>query len=179
MVRRQELETAKQSVATLESELKAGRSKLRSLVTEQERFERERENVLAKLRCTESVSRFFPSVPKLQGLPQWVTGYGRCEVQPLPGQTGQPQAGSGTPRYVSSGGNWENIVAHISIATATVEQKARNLQARVTENTDAIDRMRQERSMLLKDHKQLQQQYADVNEVSPTRAAMRGFFHHN
>lgn len=54
----------------------------------------------------------------------------------------------------------------LRVATATVEQKARNLQAKVTGNTDAIDRLRQERSMLLKDHKQLQQQYADVNEVS-------------
>jgi len=70
---------------------------------------------------------------------------------------------------------WEYLSARQCIATATVEQKARNLQARVTENTDSIDRMRQERSMLLKDHKQLQQQYADVNEVSPARTAKRGF----
>ena len=47
---------AKQSIAKLESELKAERSKLRSLLAEQDRFERERENVLAKLRRTESVS---------------------------------------------------------------------------------------------------------------------------
>lgn len=39
----------------------------------------------------------------------------------------------------------------------------------MTENVDAIDRLRQERSMLLKDHKQLQRQYADVNEVSPSK----------
>jgi len=57
VARRQELETAKQSIATFESELRAERSKLRSLLTEQDRFEREREGVLAKLRCTESVSR--------------------------------------------------------------------------------------------------------------------------
>ena len=75
---------------------------------------------------------------------------------------------------MSGGKNCGNISAHRDVATATVEQKARNLQARVTENTDAIDRMRQERSMLLKDHKQLQQQYADVNEVSPARAAKQG-----
>jgi len=56
VIRRQELDTAKQSIATLESELRAERSKLRSLFTEQDRFERERENVLAKLRRTESVS---------------------------------------------------------------------------------------------------------------------------
>jgi chromosome segregation ATPase len=56
----QELETAKQSIATLESELKTERSKLRSLFTEQDRFERERENVLAKLRRTESVRNVCP-----------------------------------------------------------------------------------------------------------------------
>jgi len=66
-------------------------------------------------------------------------------------------------------GSWEHLSTHQRAATATVEQKARNLQAKVTVNTDAIDRLRQERSMLLKDHKQLQQQYADVNEVSPAR----------
>ena len=53
---RQELDTAKQSIATLESELRTERSKLRSLLTEQDRCERERENVLAELRRTESAS---------------------------------------------------------------------------------------------------------------------------
>ena len=56
--------------------------------------------------------------------------------------------------------------AHKRTATATVEQKARNLQAKVTENAGFMDRLRQERSMLLNDHKQLQLQYADVNDVS-------------
>jgi hypothetical protein len=51
-------------------------------------------------------------------------------------------------------------------ATATVEQKARNLQTKVADNADVMDRLRQERSMLLNDHKDLQLQYADVNEVS-------------
>ena len=59
------------------------------------------------------------------------------------------------------------------VATATVEQKAKNLQAKVTENVDVLDRLRQERSMLLKDHKQLQHQYADVNEVGPMRIQKR------
>ena len=65
------------------------------------------------------------------------------------------------------------IPTHGRVATATVEQKARNLQAKVTENVDVMDRLRQERSMLLKDHKQLQQQYADVNEVCLVRAPKR------
>ena len=69
---------------------------------------------------------------------------------------------------------WD-VLTHQCVATATVEQKARNLQSKVTENTDAIDRLRQERSMLLKDHKQLQQQYTDVNEVSPMNILKRLF----
>lgn len=56
LVWRQELDAAKQSIVTLESKLKTERSKLRSLLTEQEQFERERENVMAELRRTESVS---------------------------------------------------------------------------------------------------------------------------
>ena len=59
--------------------------------------------------------------------------------------------------------------AHKPTATATVEQKAKNLQVKVTENADVLDRLRQERSLLLSDHKQLQLQYADVNEVSLMR----------
>jgi len=80
LVWRQELDTAKQSIATLESELRAERSKLRSLLTEQDRCERERENVLVELRRTESVSNTpICSLPELPGLPQGVTGYGRCK----------------------------------------------------------------------------------------------------
>ena len=44
----------------LESELGDERSKLRSLLTEQDQFERERENILTKLRRTESVRHVFP-----------------------------------------------------------------------------------------------------------------------
>lgn len=62
---------------------------------------------------------------------------------------------------------------HKHTATATVEQKARNLQVKVTENADVMGRLRQERSMLLDDHKQLQLQYAEVNEVSLMRVTMR------
>ena len=66
-----------------------------------------------------------------------------------------------------------DLSTHPRVATATVEQKAKNLQVKVTENVDALDRLRQERSMLLKDHKQLQHQFADVNEVGPMRVSKR------
>ena len=70
----------------------------------------------------------------------------------------------------------KDISTHRRAATATVEQKAKNLQVKVTENVDALDRLRQERSMLLKDHKQLQQQYADVNEVGPMSRKAKYFY---
>jgi uncharacterized coiled-coil DUF342 family protein len=171
----QELDMAKQSIATLESELKAERSKLRSLLTEQDRFERERENVLAKLRRTESVSDLL--------LLQY-----RNDGTHFTGSQDMDDVKSGLHRVKQDNHKLEAelrgmqearireyVSTHQCIATATVEQKARNLQAKVSENTDAIDRMRQERSMLLKDHKQLQQQYADVNEVSSMRFLRRIF----
>lgn len=72
---------AKQSIATLESDLKTERSKLRSLFTEQDRFERERESVLAKLHRTESVCKNLPFCAEVIGLTQ-VTGYGRRQSKP-------------------------------------------------------------------------------------------------
>ncbi|VDB90659.1 unnamed protein product [Peniophora sp. CBMAI 1063] len=49
-----ELEEAKRTIAELEDELKAQRTRMRSLTTEQSRAERERESVLMKLKRTES-----------------------------------------------------------------------------------------------------------------------------
>jgi myosin protein heavy chain len=49
----QELEEAKQTIAELEEDLKAERSRLRVLTVEQTRAEREKENVLLQLRRTE------------------------------------------------------------------------------------------------------------------------------
>lgn len=69
--------------------------------------------------------------------------------------------------------HWRDLPTYRRAATATVEQKARTLHVKVTENADALDKLRQERSMLLKDHKQLQQKYTDVNEASPTRIPKR------
>jgi chromosome segregation ATPase len=72
---------------------------------------------------------------------------------------------------------WRDLPAYRRAATATVEQKARILHVKVTENADVLDKLRQERSMLQKDHKQLQQKYTNVNEASPTRIPKRGFLH--
>lgn len=49
---------------------------------------------------------------------------------------------------------------------ANVDQKARILEARVVENADIMEQLRQERSLLASDHKDLQKKFADVTEVS-------------
>ena len=45
------------------------------------------------------------------------------------------------------------------------EQKARLLEAKVRENMSTIEQLRQERSILARDHKDLQQRYAQASEV--------------
>ncbi|OAX40162.1 hypothetical protein K503DRAFT_738032 [Rhizopogon vinicolor AM-OR11-026] len=49
-------------------------------------------------------------------------------------------------------------------ANATVEQKARLLESKVKENAETIDQLRQERSLLTKDHKELQRQFTEVSD---------------
>ncbi|KAH7922630.1 hypothetical protein BV22DRAFT_645250 [Leucogyrophana mollusca] len=48
---------------------------------------------------------------------------------------------------------------------ANVEQKARHLEVRVTENAETIDQLRQERSLLATDYKELQRRFSEVSEV--------------
>ncbi|KAK2464002.1 hypothetical protein APHAL10511_003946 [Amanita phalloides] len=47
---------------------------------------------------------------------------------------------------------------------ATAEQKARILEARVAENFETIEHLRQERSLLATDHKQLQRRFTELTE---------------
>ncbi|KIL69166.1 hypothetical protein M378DRAFT_70128 [Amanita muscaria Koide BX008] len=47
---------------------------------------------------------------------------------------------------------------------ATAEQKARILESRVTENLETIDQLRNERSLLAVDYKQLQRRYTELTE---------------
>lgn len=51
-------------------------------------------------------------------------------------------------------------------ANASAEQKARHLEQKVVENTHAIDQLRHERSLLVRDHKDLQKKYSEVTNVS-------------
>ncbi|CDO73312.1 hypothetical protein BN946_scf185008.g74 [Trametes cinnabarina] len=49
-------------------------------------------------------------------------------------------------------------------SNATAEQKARLLEAKVAENLENMEQLRQERSMLAADHKELQRRYAKASE---------------
>ena len=46
------------------------------------------------------------------------------------------------------------------------EQKARLLEGRVVENMQTIDQLRQERTLLAADHKELQRRFLEITEVS-------------
>ncbi|KDR80779.1 hypothetical protein GALMADRAFT_241215 [Galerina marginata CBS 339.88] len=47
-----------------------------------------------------------------------------------------------------------------------IEQKARLLETRVVENTETIEQLRQERSLLAADHKELQRRFAEISETA-------------
>ena len=47
-----------------------------------------------------------------------------------------------------------------------VEANVRLLEAKVAENLDSVEQLRQERSMLAADHKELQRRYTKASEVS-------------
>ncbi|GJE98540.1 PACT-coil-coil domain-containing protein [Phanerochaete sordida] len=60
-------------------------------------------------------------------------------------------------------------------ANSNVEQKARLLESKVTENAETIEQLRRERSLLVSEHKKLQKQFAqaseNVNKLRKTHAA--------
>lgn len=49
---------------------------------------------------------------------------------------------------------------------ATAEQKARLLEVRVSENAETVEQLRQERSLLAVDHKELQRRFSEISEAS-------------
>ena len=55
------------------------------------------------------------------------------------------------------------------LVNVNVEQKARLLEARVSENATTIEQLRQERSLLVSDHKDLQRRFSEISEVSVWR----------
>ncbi|KAF5379308.1 hypothetical protein D9757_007667 [Collybiopsis confluens] len=47
---------------------------------------------------------------------------------------------------------------------ANIEQRARLLEIKVAENTEAMEQLREERALLVADHKELQQRYSEISE---------------
>ncbi|KAL0954003.1 hypothetical protein HGRIS_005160 [Hohenbuehelia grisea] len=123
----QELDNAKQVIAELEGDLKAERSRIRALGAEQNRVQREKDDVRAQLQRTESDMTDVKA--HLQRM--------RQENHELEGELRQ---------------------------NATADQKARLLEAKLASTVDTIEQLRQERSLLAADHKQLQRRFTEVAE---------------
>jgi hypothetical protein len=59
------------------------------------------------------------------------------------------------------------FIAHPQLTeNINAEQKARLLEGRVAENIQTIDQLRQERTLLATDHKELQRYFSEISEVS-------------
>ncbi|KAI0057426.1 hypothetical protein BV25DRAFT_1892643 [Artomyces pyxidatus] len=122
-----DLDQAKQVISDLEEELRTERTRLRVLATEQNKAERDKENVLLQLRRTESdmddVKRQLQSIKR-------------------------------------SNNELEDELR----VNATAEQKARLLEVKTAENAETIEQLRQERSLLIADHKKLQKRFKEASE---------------
>ncbi|KAJ7491999.1 hypothetical protein FB451DRAFT_1360785 [Mycena latifolia] len=124
-----ELEEAKRVISDLEADLKSERSRLRALSTEQNRVQREKENVLLQLQRTE-------------------TDMGEVKQQ--------------LQRFKEEN---HELEAELRV-NVNAEQKARLLEVRVSENAETVEQLRQERSMLAMDHKDLQLRFSEISEAS-------------
>ena len=136
----------KQTMEQLEAELKAERSRLRALTTDQTRAQREKEAVLMNLRRTESVSVGHTHTA---GSSDMVSNQDMSDVRQQLQQ--MKQENHDLERELRS--------------NASAEQKARLLEAKVATNLENIEQLRQERSILAADHKELQRRYSKATEV--------------
>ena len=141
----------------LEAELKAERSRLRALTTEQTKAQREKEAVLLDLHRTESVRGYL-------GDSTCYSVNERC-TQDMADIRQQLQ------QFKQENHDLERELR----SNANAEQKARLLEAKVTENLESIEQLRQERSLLAADHKELQRRYAKASEVRPSLICNGGF----
>ncbi|KAJ7879992.1 hypothetical protein B0H14DRAFT_2708159 [Mycena olivaceomarginata] len=122
-----ELDEARRVISDLETNLKSERSRLRVLSTEQDRVQREKENILLQLQRTE-------------------TDMGDVKEQ--------------LQRFKEENHELENELR----VNANAEQKARLLEDRVQENAETVEQLRQERSLLAQDHKELQRRFSEISE---------------
>ncbi|KAJ6514991.1 hypothetical protein C8R47DRAFT_1190230 [Mycena vitilis] len=122
-----ELEEARRVISDLETDLKSERSRLRALSTEQNRVQREKENVLLQLQRTET------------------------DMEDVKEQL---------QRFKEENQELETELR----VNANAEQKARLLEDRVAENIETVEQLRQERSLLATDHKELQRRFSEISE---------------
>ncbi|KAJ7105464.1 hypothetical protein C8R43DRAFT_1165567 [Mycena crocata] len=122
-----ELEEARRVISDLETDLKSERSRLRALSTEQDRVNREKENVLLQLQRTET---------DMQDVKQQLQRFKEENHE---------------------------LEAELRV-NVNAEQKARLLEERVSENADTVEQLRQERSLLAMDHKDLQRRFSEISE---------------
>ena len=144
-----ELDDAKRTIEELEDELKAQRTRMRSMTTEQSRAERERESVLMKLKRTEGeIVDVKNELQRLKANNNELESELRCAYS-----------------YCMKAD--KSVILMSGTVNTVAEQKARLLEARTAENADTIEQLRHERSQLASEHKHLQERYREANEVRP------------
>lgn len=156
----QELEKAKRTISVLENELSSERSRLRTLIGEQDRLQREKKQILTDLQRTESVSelpflsRFFLILSRT-----WMMSKPSCKSTRRKIRRSKRNSGVIKMSFGSV------TLAEQFLENANIEQKARLLETRVVENAETIEQLREERNILAVDHKELQRRFAEVSEV--------------
>lgn len=150
-------------VEELEHALTTERSRLRSLSTGQAGVERQKDEVAFQLKRTEAVSscsyyvirsiyNFYHRI--------WPTYAKNCRESSKKIVSLRPSCAVSFCIYVY------RIDTKSVLGNATIDQKARLLEAKVSENSETIEQLRKERSLLVTDHKDLQRQFVQITEVS-------------
>ncbi|KAJ4474994.1 hypothetical protein J3R30DRAFT_633332 [Lentinula aciculospora] len=122
-----DLEKARHIITELERDLKAERSRLRAMTTEQSRVNREKEQIFVQLQRTETDMEDV-----------------RTQLQTCKKENRE----------------LENELR----VNANIEQRARLLEIKVAENAETMEQLRDERTLLVADHKKLQQRYSEISE---------------
>ncbi|KAF9269220.1 hypothetical protein L218DRAFT_1072847 [Marasmius fiardii PR-910] len=122
-----ELDKAKKTVSSLEENLKIERARIRGMTAEQNRIEKEKEEVLVQLKRTED---------DMEDVKQHMLAY-RMENREM-----------------------ENELR----VNANAEQRARLLESKVKENSETMEQLREERALLVAEHKELQKKFTKISE---------------
>ncbi|KAJ8079575.1 hypothetical protein PM082_011162 [Marasmius tenuissimus] len=124
---RTELDKAKQTISSLEENLKIERARIRSMNAEQNRVAKEKDEVLLQLQRTQS------------------------DMDDVKEQM---------QNFKKENREMENELRLHS----TAEQKVRLLENKVKENTETMEQLREERALLVVEHKELQKKFTKISE---------------